>query len=87
LSALLDRVRHGKTIVIVDRGRPVARLEPALDTARRDPAGRLARLERAGLVKRATRRSPDRLLRRQPPRPKAGASLLEALLDERREGR
>ena len=28
LSALLDRVRHGETIVITDRSRPVARLEP-----------------------------------------------------------
>ena len=28
LSALLDRVRHGHTIVIEDRGVPVARLEP-----------------------------------------------------------
>ena len=28
LSALLDRVQHGETIVITDRSRPVARLEP-----------------------------------------------------------
>ncbi len=29
LSALLDRVKAGKTILIMDRGVPVARLEPA----------------------------------------------------------
>jgi len=29
LSALVDQVQHGETIVILDRGRPVARLEPA----------------------------------------------------------
>jgi len=29
LSSLLDRVRAGETITIVDRGRPVARLERA----------------------------------------------------------
>ncbi len=29
LSKYLDRVRGGETIVITDRGRPVARLEPA----------------------------------------------------------
>ena len=29
LSALVDQVQHGETILILDRGRPVARLEPA----------------------------------------------------------
>ncbi len=27
LSALVDQVQHGETILILDRGRPVARLE------------------------------------------------------------
>jgi prevent-host-death family protein len=37
LSALIDRVRHGETIVITDRGRPVARLVSALTGAAEDP--------------------------------------------------
>ena len=28
LSALIDRVKGGSSVLIVDRGRPVARLEP-----------------------------------------------------------
>ena len=32
LSALVDQVRHSETIVILDRGRPVARLESILDS-------------------------------------------------------
>lgn len=41
LSALIDRVRAGESILILDRGRPVARLEPAVQVD--DPQGRLAR--------------------------------------------
>src|SRR5678809_661438 len=37
LSALIDLVRHGETIVITDRGRPVARLVSALTGAAEDP--------------------------------------------------
>ena len=45
LSALVDQVQHGETILILDRGRPVARLESVLGDGD-DPEGRLARLER-----------------------------------------
>jgi prevent-host-death family protein len=45
LSALIDRVRHGETIIIEDRGVPVARLEPVAPLEG-DDEGRLARLER-----------------------------------------
>ena len=34
LSALIDRVRHGETVIITDRGRPVARLESEPGTVR-----------------------------------------------------
>src|SRR3989442_1226313 len=44
LSALIDHVRAGDTVVIVDRGIPVARLEP-----RGDLAGGGALAARAGL--------------------------------------
>src|SRR5262245_56837251 len=53
LSALIDRVRQGETVVITDRGRPVARLESVVTDPSADPAGRLARLERRGLLRRA----------------------------------
>ena len=49
LSALIDRVRSGESILILDRGVPVARLEPV--AAFPDPTGRLRRLERAGVIR------------------------------------
>lgn len=87
LSALLDRVRGGESVLIVDRGVPVARLEPVPIDAEGSAAARLARLERAGLVRRGTTPPPVDLIASPPPRPRNGASALEALLEERRTGR
>lgn len=88
LSALLDRVRHGETIVITDRSRPVARLEPVAATERGGPdEGRLARLERAGLMRRGRGGPDEAILKTDPPCPRPGADVLGALLDERRSGR
>lgn len=86
LSALVDQVQHGETILILDRGRPVARLESVLGQED-DPEGRLARLERQGLLRRAPAPLPREVLTARPPKPSAGASALEALLAERRDGR
>lgn len=88
LSALLDRVRQGESILITDRSRPVARLEPVVDSpdASAD-AGRLARLERAGLIRRARVSRLEEILRVSPPRPEPGGDVLAVLLDERRSGR
>jgi len=84
LSALVDQVQHGETILILDRGRPVARLESVVG-AGDDPEGRLARLERQGLLRRASAPLPREVLMAKPPRA-GGASVLEALLADRREG-
>ena len=85
LSALIDRVKGGSPVLIVDRGRPVARLEPV---SRIDPADdRLARLVREGVVRPARGIAPKSILASKPPRAKTGASGVRALLDERREGR
>jgi prevent-host-death family protein len=85
LSALIDRVRAGETVVITDRGRPVARLEPM--SALPDPDGRLARLERAGVIRRGTAPPPLDLLRQPAPKLPTGVSIVEAVLEERRSGR
>lgn len=85
LSALLDIVKTGETVVIVDRGIPVARLEPAARA--KDDEGRLARLERAGIITRAKGRIPESFFTTPPPKLPPGISLVEALLEERREGR
>lgn len=87
LSALLDRVRHGEVILIVDRNRPVARLEPAFSAGAADSEGRLARLERGGVLRRGTGSRVNELLRQRPPRPARGGDILQALLAEREESR
>jgi len=88
LSALIDRVRHGETVIIEDRGVPVARLESVLSRRAGAEEGRLARLERQGLVRRPSASPPSKkVLATPPPRPRGGARLSEALLAERRESR
>jgi prevent-host-death family protein len=87
LSALLAQVRHGETIVIVDRGRPVARLESLLTEGVEDKDGRLLRLERAGLIRRATTPPLAQLLDEDPPQALEQASIVRALLVEREEAK
>ena len=86
LSALIDRLKSGSPVLIVDRG-PVARLEPATTGAEADDDGRLLRLVRDGFVLRRRAALPPALFSQPPPRAKAGASAVKALLEERREGR
>ena len=86
LSALIDSVRGGSPVLIVDRGRPVARLEP-VSALRPDDDSRLARLVREGIVRPAHRQPPKDLFASNPPRLKKRASGVRALLDERRAGR
>ena len=86
LSALLDRVRHGETILIEDRGvavaeiRPVSREQGGLD---RD---RLARLERSGIVRPAGFSRPSPLLVERPPAPTRPVALSQLVTEERGEG-
>ena len=86
LSALIDGVKGGSPVLIVDRGRPVARLEPVSGMASGDDE-RLARLVREGVVRPARGVVPDAVLASKPPRARKHASAVRALLDERREGR
>ncbi len=86
LSALIDEVREGETLLILDRGRPVARMESVVGAEEGAP-GRLARLERKGHLRRAKRTPPTGVMKRRPPRAAGGASALAALLAERESGR
>ena len=86
LSALLNEVRHGETILIVDRDRPIARLE-AVRPGSGDAADWIGELERRGVVRRGCGGPVRKLLSQRPPRAKGGASALAALREERAEGR
>lgn len=85
LSSLIDQVRAGETVMILDRGRPVARIEPVGTYP--DPSGRLARLERAGVIRIGSAAPPVEMLREPAPPVTTGASAVQAVLDERRSGR
>lgn len=87
LSALIDGLGSGSPVLIVDRGRPVARLEPVFDRREGGQDGRLLRLLRDGLVRSRRAGPPRALFRNQPPRVQGGASAIDALIQERREGR
>jgi antitoxin (DNA-binding transcriptional repressor) of toxin-antitoxin stability system len=83
LSAYLKKVRAGRTILIVDRDQPIARLERIEAGSASDD--RISRLEKAGLLRRRKRPLGVAWLRRKAPA--SDASVVAALLDERREGR
>jgi prevent-host-death family protein len=86
LSALIDSVKGGSPVLIVERGRAVARLEP-VNGSRADDDSRLARLVRDGIVRPARAAVSKAVFNTKPPRLKAGVSAVRALLDDRREGR
>ena len=84
LSALLVLVRAGETVTITNRGRAVARLVPAVAGDGGSGESRLERLDRAGLIRRRERKlDVDAFLAR--PKIKSHESVLEALLEERRQ--
>ena len=80
LSEYLARVRAGNDVLITEHERPIAKIVPV--SSEREE---LAELERQGLIRVGTMKLPKGFL--DLPRPKADASVTEALLDERREGR
>ena len=83
LSALIDRVKAGETILITDRGVPVARLEPSLPVD--DWDARLTRLERQGLIRRGSgdiRKVLDMPLAKTVD----GSSVVDLVVEERRSG-
>jgi len=86
LSALLKRVESGETILILHRGRPIARLEPARAAEDVIDEERLTRLERSGIIRRASEPPDPTLLDGAAPSLPEESSLLRALLEEREEG-
>ncbi|MGH9465892.1 MAG: type II toxin-antitoxin system Phd/YefM family antitoxin [Terriglobales bacterium] len=85
LSALIDGLRSGNGVLITDRGRPVARLEPVQAGDLNDEEA-LAAMIRDGLVT-PRKHSPAATWLREPPIAVPGVDLTSALLEERRKGR
>jgi len=87
LSELIDAVRHGETVLILHRRRPVARLEPVAGPGNTEIEGRLERLERSGIVRRGHPGPWSETVKKPPPRPRGRVSPVQMLIEERREGR
>jgi prevent-host-death family protein len=86
LSAILRQVREGESYLIVDRGNPIARLDPV--TAEEKGADqRRADLERRGILRRGLGKIRKEIVETAPPRLPKSASALALLLEERETGR
>lgn len=85
LSSYLKRVKAGQEIIITERGLPVAKVVPLERGEERSV--RQERLIRAGILVPAKGKLPKWLLSLPEGAPAAGELVLEALLEERREGR
>jgi antitoxin (DNA-binding transcriptional repressor) of toxin-antitoxin stability system len=83
----INRLKTGLLVLIVDCGRPVARLVPVIGTAHADPDGSLSRLLRAGVIRPRRNDPPQSVFRTQAPRIGAALTAVDALLEDRREGR
>jgi prevent-host-death family protein len=87
LSRLLEEVRNGTTILILDRNRPVARLEP-IELDQQAATDAVAALVRDGLAAAPRRRlDAQSFLARSKTRLPVGSSAVRALLSEREQGR
>ena len=86
LSKLIDGVKAGTPVLIMDRGHPVARLEPV--TGAEDDSGRLAHLIREGKVRPSRGPGLPKSFFTEPlPVVEGGQSIVDILIEERREGR
>ena len=82
LSSIIDRVRAGESVLVTDRGQPVARIEPVGADADDDARLGEARANRGWFG------SPAPPLPGSPTRSQSGkGSAVDVLLDERRSGR
>jgi prevent-host-death family protein len=84
LSEYLLGVKNGEEVLVTERGRPVARLIPALGAE--SGGERKRRLIRAGVLRAGSGRLPSDLLKPSPVGDPEGKTL-RGLLEERRSGR
>jgi antitoxin (DNA-binding transcriptional repressor) of toxin-antitoxin stability system len=86
LSALIRGLKSGSSVLSLECGQQVARPEPvALETTGWDE--RIVHLVREGLVRPGRKSLPKAFFTSGLPQSRNGMSVLDALLEERREGR
>ncbi len=87
LSALLEQVKRGETITILDRTKPVARMVPIESSGDADWDRKMDEMEQRGITKQDRAATLEWLLREPPPKPKSGFSITDAVIQEREESR
>ena len=87
LSALIHEAQRGETIIVLDRKKPVARIESIAPANDEEDAARLDRLQREGILLKPRDTSLDGILNSRPRRIGKGAGAVHALCKEREEGR
>lgn len=88
LSRYLDAVRGGETVLILDRNRPIAQIQP-LSPETGSASARLSELEAGGLITRPKKANRSWLKGLQVPDggPEDAVGSVDALLEERDSGR
>lgn len=86
LNDLVEEVKGGRSVTILDHGEPVARLVPVPLKPEADVES-MRRLERAQVIQPGGGGVAESILNSRPPSPMTGASALHCLLEERRSGR
>jgi antitoxin (DNA-binding transcriptional repressor) of toxin-antitoxin stability system len=82
ISRYLDYVKHGETVLVIDRSVPVAELKPVTG---KSSSGKLLALERKGIIRLGVGKIPEKFFKA-----KLGgkqARILDALLKEREKAR
>jgi prevent-host-death family protein len=87
LSALLEHVRQGESVIIEDRGVPVAQLNPVAARAAGPDQDRVARLVRHGILRPPISTTPAPSLNTAPPKSTHRVSLSRLIIEERRTSR
>ena len=81
-SRYLDYVKHGETVLVLDRNVPVAELKPVTT---KSASGKLIALERKGIIRLGSGDVPEKFLKQKLSGKRA--RVLDALLKERQKGR
>lgn len=82
ISRYLDYVKHGETVLVLDRRVPVAELKPVTVTS---SSGKIVALERKGIIRAGTGKISTKFFKGK--LSGKSARVLDALLEERERGR
>lgn len=87
LSALIHEVRRGETIIVMDRNKPVARIESVEPLSDESHIARIERLQRDGILCARRENRMDKVLTCRPVTTMGARSAVKVLVEEREAGR